>query len=102
VGLVPGAHIGQAPAHRPGLPQVAPVTQITRICTPRSARPNGGARAVDPFQLCDWQGLLTILATAGPGELIRQVRAVEAADPAGIRWPRNKIHDDATAILIQQ
>jgi len=32
VGLVPGAHIGQAPAHRPGLPQVAPVTRITRIC----------------------------------------------------------------------
>jgi hypothetical protein len=27
---------------------------------------DGAARAVDPFQLCDWQGLLTILATAGP------------------------------------
>jgi hypothetical protein len=63
---------------------------------------DGAARAVDPFQLCDWRGLLTILTTAGPGELIRQVRAAEAADPAGIRWPRNKIHDDATAILIQQ
>lgn len=63
---------------------------------------DGAARAVDPFQLCDWQGLLTVLATAGPGELIRQVRAAETADPACIRWPRNKIHDDATAILIQQ
>ena len=42
------------------------------------------------------------LTAAGPGELIRQVRAAETADPAGIRWPRNKIHDDATAILIQQ
>ena len=62
---------------------------------------DGAARAVDPFQLCDWHGLLTILATDGPGELIRQVRAAEAADPAGTRWPRNKIHDDATAILIQ-
>jgi len=63
---------------------------------------DGAARAVDPFGLCDWHGLLTILATAGPGELIRQVRAAEATDPGGTRWPRNKIHDDATAILIQQ
>jgi len=63
---------------------------------------DGAARAVDPFGLCDWQGLLAILAAHGPGELIRQVRTAEATDPAGIRWPRNKIHDDATAILIQQ
>ena len=62
---------------------------------------DGAARAVDPFQLCDWRGLLTILTTAGPGELIRQVRAAETTDPAGMRWPRNKVHDDATAILIQ-
>ncbi|HLQ57083.1 MAG TPA: hypothetical protein VK162_22780 [Streptosporangiaceae bacterium] len=63
---------------------------------------DGAARAVDPFKLCDWQGLLAVLAAAGPSELIRQVRAAETTDPAGIRWPRNKIHDDATAILIQQ
>jgi len=63
---------------------------------------DGAARAVDPFGLGDWQGILTVLAAAGPGELIRQVRAAETADPAGLRWPRNKIHDDATAILIQQ
>jgi hypothetical protein len=63
---------------------------------------DGAARAVDPFGLCDWRGLLTILATAGSGELIRQVRAAEATDPAATRWPRNKIHDDATAILIQE
>jgi hypothetical protein len=63
---------------------------------------DGAARAVDPFQLCDWEGLLAILTTAGPGELIGQVRSAEATDPAGTRWPRNKVHDDATAILIQQ
>jgi hypothetical protein len=63
---------------------------------------DGAARVVDPFGLSDWQGLLTVLSSAGPSELIRQVRAAETADPAGIRWPRNKIHDDATAILIQQ
>jgi len=32
IGLVPGLHIRQAPARRPGLPQVAPATPITRIC----------------------------------------------------------------------
>jgi hypothetical protein len=63
---------------------------------------DGAARAVDPFGLGDWQDVLTTLAAAGPGELIRQVRAAETTDPAGLRWPRNKIHDDATAILIQQ
>jgi len=62
---------------------------------------DGAARAVDPLQLYNWHGLLTILATDGPGELIRQVRAAETTDPAGMRWPRNKVHDDATAILIQ-
>jgi hypothetical protein len=34
---------------------------------------DGAARAVDPFKLCDWQGLLAVLTAAGPGELIRQV-----------------------------
>jgi len=63
---------------------------------------DGATRAVDPFGLCDWRGLLATLAAAGPGELIRQVRAAETSDPAGIRWPRNKIHDDATALLIRQ
>ena len=29
--------------------------------------------------------------------LIRQVRASEAADPACLRWARNKCSDDATA-----
>ena len=52
---------------------------------------DGAARAVDRFSICDWRGLLTLLADSGPGELIRQVRAAETTDLAGIRWPRNKI-----------
>jgi hypothetical protein len=63
---------------------------------------DGAARAVDRFNICDWRGLLTLLADSGPDELIRQVRAAETTDLAGIRWPRNKIHDDATALLAQQ
>jgi hypothetical protein len=61
---------------------------------------DGAARAVDPLKLYDWPGLLTVLTTAGPDELIRQIRVAEQADHTGARWPRNKIHDDATAVLI--
>ena len=57
---------------------------------------DGAVRAVDPLKLYDWPTLLTELGTSGPNELIRQVRAAENTDPAGARWPRNKIHDDAT------
>jgi hypothetical protein len=63
---------------------------------------DGASRAVDRFNICDWRGLLALLAESGPAELIRQVRAAETTDLAGVRWPRNKIHDDATALLAQQ
>jgi len=61
---------------------------------------DGAVRAVDPLKLYDWPALLAELSTSGPDELIRQVRAAEDADPAGVRWPRNKIHDDATVALL--
>jgi hypothetical protein len=61
---------------------------------------DGAARAVDPLKLYDWPGLLAALTIAGPDELIRQVRVAEQADHTGAQWPRNKIHDDATAVLI--
>ncbi|WP_256440388.1 hypothetical protein [Micromonospora sp. U56] len=34
----------------------------------------------------------------GPTELIRRVRAIEAADPSCMKWARNKRSDDATAV----
>lgn len=58
---------------------------------------DGAARAVDMFDLYDWRGVLDVLRRSGPAELIRQVRAVEATDPEAVRWPRNKLSDDATA-----
>lgn len=59
---------------------------------------DGASRAVDRFELTDWQGALGILRTHGPEALIAQVRAAEQADPDGSRWPRGKARDDATAI----
>jgi hypothetical protein len=59
---------------------------------------DGAARIVAPFGQLDWPGVLDLLAAHGPAELIRRVRAIEAGDPAGTRWPRNKRSDDATAV----
>ena len=62
---------------------------------------DGAARAVHPLGLYDWPGALTLIDTKGPEELIRQVRAAELTDVKGLRWPRNKTHDDATAVLVE-
>ena len=45
-------------------------------------------------------GLMRVLRVDGPDGLIQQVRTAEDSDPAGVRWPRNKVHDDATAVLV--
>jgi hypothetical protein len=47
--------------------------------------------------LLDWPGFLDAIAEQGPDTIIQQVRAAEASDPDGQRWPRGKRHDDASA-----
>ncbi|WP_340378425.1 integrase [Streptomyces sp. SS7] len=59
---------------------------------------DGATRLVDRFQLATWQGMLDVLSSSGPAELIRRVREAEAGDREGLRWPRGKTHDDATAV----
>jgi hypothetical protein len=61
---------------------------------------DGASRLVDVFGLATWEELLTLLDESGPGELVRRVRAAEAADPQGRRRPRTKSSDDATAIYL--
>jgi hypothetical protein len=39
---------------------------------------NGASRIVDQFQLADWPGVLAMLASSGPAEVIRLVRRHEA------------------------
>ncbi|MEQ4302623.1 hypothetical protein ABNF97_14690 [Plantactinospora sp. B6F1] len=60
---------------------------------------DGASVAVEQFGLFDWRGLLDLLSAAGPGELIRRVRLVEAGD--GQRRSGFKRHDDATAVLCE-
>ncbi|WP_244252067.1 protein phosphatase 2C domain-containing protein [Micromonospora antibiotica] len=59
---------------------------------------DGAARPVALFDLLTWADVLDVLDREGPVALIRRVRASEAADPACLRWPRNKCSDDATAV----
>jgi hypothetical protein len=61
---------------------------------------DGASRLADVFGLATWTELLTLLDESGPAELLRRVRAAEAADPQGQRWPRTKRSDDATAIYL--
>lgn len=57
---------------------------------------DGATRAVDPFGLHDWRTLLDLVSVRGPVAVLDAVRAAEAADPDGTRWPRNKLSHDAT------
>ena len=61
---------------------------------------DGATRAVTPFGLYGWPGVFSVMASEGPGGLIKQVRIAEDADPTAIQYPRNKIHDDATVVVI--
>lgn len=62
---------------------------------------DGAARVVALFGLTGWPGVLDLLRRHGPAALIDRVRAAEAGDPAGTRWPRNKGSDDATAVYAE-
>lgn len=58
---------------------------------------DGAARYVDLFGMGQWSSILDI----APHRLIELVRNAENHDPLGIRYPRNKRHDDATMVYAQ-
>jgi hypothetical protein len=62
---------------------------------------DGASRLADRYHLATWEQISATLASGGPAEVIRQVRAAEKSDPRGLRWPRGKISDDATVIYWQ-
>jgi hypothetical protein len=61
---------------------------------------DGASRLADRFHLTDWAGVLQLLGKESPQQLIDRVRAAERDDPRGERWPRGKVHDDATAVYV--
>lgn len=66
-----------------------------------AALTDGATRLVDGFRDEDWATTFSALRKQGPEELIRRVRATESADADGVRFPRWKTHDDATAVLVE-
>lgn len=62
---------------------------------------DGAMRALEMTSLNSHAGMLTALRRMGPVELVAMVRAAEARDPLGRRWPRNKTADDATIVYTE-
>jgi hypothetical protein len=61
---------------------------------------DGASRLADRFHLTNWTGVLQLLSEEGPQQLLDRVRSAELGDPRGERWPRGKVHDDATAVYM--
>lgn len=62
---------------------------------------DGATRPVDQMALYNWPNYLDLLGKIGPTELIARVREIEINDPLGQKFPRTKIHDDATIAVTQ-
>lgn len=62
---------------------------------------DGASRLVDRFALISWADVVDVLAHKGPRAVIDQIREAERCDPAGERWPRGKVCDDATAAFVR-
>jgi hypothetical protein len=65
------------------------------ICTAplAGAARNGASRIVSPYALTSWPGMLQLLRTGGPAEIIRRVRQAEATIS---HTPGAEVPDDAT------
>jgi Protein phosphatase 2C len=61
---------------------------------------DGYYRLVDHYRAVNDTELVRETGRQGADALLRQLRAIEAADPLAVAYPRLKICDDATALLI--
>lgn len=66
-----------------------------------AALTDGATRGVECFGADDWASTFALLRKAGPEALIARVRALENANPAAAAAPHGKLHDDATAVLVE-
>lgn len=60
---------------------------------------DGATRLADMFGVTDWEGLARLAVDPGPAGLIERTREIERTDPRAVRWPRGKVHDDATVAV---
>jgi hypothetical protein len=61
---------------------------------------DGVACGVDTYHVfADWSSVRDLAKAAGPEAVLDRVRAAEASDPDGARWPRPKPHDDQALVV---
>lgn len=62
---------------------------------------DGVSCGVDDYGLFpDWSAVRELAGAKGPRAVLDAVRAAEADDPDGARWPRAKVHDDQALVHI--
>jgi hypothetical protein len=61
---------------------------------------DGVSRGVGRAGLPTWSAVLDLADRSGPSAVLDAVRAAEAADPDGRRWPRSKRHDDQALVVV--
>ncbi|WP_326798455.1 protein phosphatase 2C domain-containing protein [Streptomyces sp. NBC_01808] len=74
-----------------------PRTEVTAL----AALTDGVTRWTEVFGFGDWTALLQRVRKAGPQGVVAEVRAAEAADADRSRYRRGKVHDDASAVLVE-
>jgi hypothetical protein len=62
---------------------------------------DGAARPVEPFAVASWDDCFDWISSKGPASWISRVHEIDDSDPERTRWPRSKVHDDATAVWVQ-
>jgi hypothetical protein len=81
-----------------------PMMHVDRMPTANLRRvllaSDGYYRLVDHYNAMTDAGLIRRTEADGAAALLQQLRAIEAADPLAASYPRLKIRDDATALLI--
>ncbi|MFI0409651.1 hypothetical protein [Actinomadura sp. 3N508] len=60
---------------------------------------DGATRLAARFGAADWAGLAALAVDPGPTGLIERTREIERTDPTAVKWPRGKVHDDATVAV---
>jgi hypothetical protein len=61
---------------------------------------DGVTRGLGRAGLPTWSAVLELVDASGPAAVLDAVRAAEAADPDGRRWPRSKRHDDQALVVV--
>lgn len=102
----------RASLNRPGAqwtfgldPACADHARLWEICLKRPAdvllMTDGFSVLADQYDAYDPAGLVRAALEKGLHELGRELRAIEAADAGGVKHPRFKVSDDATAVLLR-